>query len=163
MNNRAMNHKNEMNSQSECDRQQELVAYLYNDATATEIASFEKHLKECDPCSAELNAFGRVRDELSTWQVGFAPRTEFVLPRGKMEVLRELLGLFPIRARSLAMAGAAAAAILLALSVIGMLLAAGGFLTPVAGAIGQEIIDILAVLNALRAAFPPKDLTDFSH
>ncbi len=47
-------------------------------------------------------------------------------------------------------------------SVLGMLLAATGHLTPVAGAIGQEIIDVVAVLNALRAAFPPKDLTDFN-
>ena len=108
-----------MNSQSECDRQQELVAYLYDEATAAERASFEDHLKGCDPCSAELNAFGRVRDELSTWQVGFAPRTEWVLPRGKMEVLRELLGLFPVWTRGLAMAGVASAVVLLALSIIG--------------------------------------------
>ena len=47
-------------------------------------------------------------------------------------------------------------------SVLGMLLAAGGHLTPVAGAIGQEIIDVVAVLNALRAAFPPKELSDFA-
>ena len=50
----------------------------------------------------------------------------------------------------------------MALSIVGMMLAACGYLTPVAGAIGQEIIDVFAVLNALRAAFPPKDLTDFS-
>jgi P-type E1-E2 ATPase len=50
----------------------------------------------------------------------------------------------------------------MALSVVGMLLAAFGHLTPVAGAISQEIIDVFAVLNALRAAFPPKDLTDFA-
>lgn len=50
----------------------------------------------------------------------------------------------------------------MALSVIGMLLAAFGYLTPVAGAISQEVIDVFAVLNALRAAFPPKDLTDFA-
>lgn len=49
----------------------------------------------------------------------------------------------------------------MALSVIGMVLAAFGYLTPVAGAICQEVIDVFAVLNALRAAFPPKDLTDF--
>lgn len=36
------------------------------------------------------------------------------------------------------------------LSVLGMGFAAAGFLTPVAGAIIQEIIDILAILNALR-------------
>ena len=47
------------------------------------------------------------------------------------------------------------------LSAAGMLMAALGHLTPVAGAITQEIIDVFAVLNALRAAFPPKALTDF--
>ncbi len=44
----------------------------------------------------------------------------------------------------------------MALSLIGMIFAATGHLTPVSGAIAQEIIDVLAVLNALRAAFPPK-------
>jgi hypothetical protein len=33
-------------------------------------------------------------------------------------------------------------------------------LAPVAGAIAQEIIDVVAVLNALRAAFPPKVISD---
>ncbi len=49
----------------------------------------------------------------------------------------------------------------MALSVIGMLLASVGYLPPVAGAVAQEVIDVLAVLNALRAAFPPTLLTDF--
>ncbi|MGZ8160781.1 MAG: heavy metal translocating P-type ATPase [Methylobacter sp.] len=47
------------------------------------------------------------------------------------------------------------------LSLIGMVFAGLGYLTPVAGAITQEIIDVLAVLNALRAAIPPKTLSDF--
>jgi len=46
------------------------------------------------------------------------------------------------------------------LSVIGMGLAATGHLSPVSGAITQEVIDVLAVLNALRAAFPPKVIHD---
>ena len=46
------------------------------------------------------------------------------------------------------------------LSVIGMIFAASGHLSPVSGAITQEIIDVLAVLNALRAAFPPKVIHD---
>lgn len=49
----------------------------------------------------------------------------------------------------------------MALSAIGMIFAGMGFLSPVAGAIAQEIIDILAVLNALRAAIPPKTLSDY--
>lgn len=46
------------------------------------------------------------------------------------------------------------------LSVLGMALASTGHLTPVSGAITQEVIDVLAVLNALRAAFPPRILHD---
>ncbi len=48
----------------------------------------------------------------------------------------------------------------MALSMIGMVLAAMGILSPVAGAISQEVIDVFAVGNALRAAFPPKVLSD---
>ncbi len=48
----------------------------------------------------------------------------------------------------------------MALSVIGMVLASSGLLAPVAGAITQEAIDVLAVLNALRTAVRPKRLSD---
>jgi heavy metal translocating P-type ATPase len=49
----------------------------------------------------------------------------------------------------------------MALSVIGMLFAAAGSLPPVAGAIAQEIIDVLAVLNALRVGWSPRTLIDY--
>ena len=49
----------------------------------------------------------------------------------------------------------------IALSLLGMMAAALGFLPPVTGAIGQEIIDLLAVLNALRASISGKVLHDF--
>jgi len=49
----------------------------------------------------------------------------------------------------------------MALSVIAMLFAASGYLPPVAGAVTQEIIDIFAVVNALRVAVKPKTLTDY--
>ncbi|MEI6066953.1 MAG: heavy metal translocating P-type ATPase [Methylococcaceae bacterium] len=49
----------------------------------------------------------------------------------------------------------------MALSLIGMVFAGLGYLSPVAGAVTQEIIDVLAVLNALRAAIPPKTLSDY--
>ena len=38
----------------------------------------------------------------------------------------------------------------MSLSLIGMVIAAAGYLPPVAGAIVQEVIDVLAVVNALR-------------
>lgn len=46
------------------------------------------------------------------------------------------------------------------LSIGGMGIAAAGYLPPVAGAVFQEVIDVLAVLNALRAAQPPSPLSD---
>jgi cation transport ATPase len=46
------------------------------------------------------------------------------------------------------------------LSIIGMGFAAAAYLRPVAGAIAQEIIDVLAILNALRMVLPSEDLED---
>jgi cation transport ATPase len=46
-------------------------------------------------------------------------------------------------------------------SLVAMGFAAAGSLPPVAGAITQEVIDVFAVLNALRVALPPKTLTDY--
>jgi heavy metal translocating P-type ATPase len=49
----------------------------------------------------------------------------------------------------------------MALSVVGMFIAFGGWLPPVGGAIFQEVIDLAAVLNALRAAVPGGELSDY--
>jgi len=48
----------------------------------------------------------------------------------------------------------------IALSLVGVGFAAAGLLPPVAGAITQEVIDILAILNAVRATWGPKVLSD---
>ncbi len=61
------------------------------------------------------------------------------------------------RMRSIAIQSAVGGMVL---SVIGMGFAAAGYLNPVHGAILQEVIDILSVMNALRAAFPPKVIHD---
>ena len=62
------------------------------------------------------------------------------------------------RTRSIALQTAVGGMIL---SAVGMLFAAGGYLPPLAGAIAQEIIDLAAVLNALRITIPPRQLSDF--
>jgi heavy metal translocating P-type ATPase len=49
----------------------------------------------------------------------------------------------------------------MALSLVGMAIAAAGYLSPVTGAIAQEVIDVLAVGNALRMAIPSGALTDY--
>jgi cation transport ATPase len=47
------------------------------------------------------------------------------------------------------------------LSLVAMGFAFVGLLTPVWGAMTQELIDVFAVLNALRVAWPPRELKDF--
>jgi heavy metal translocating P-type ATPase len=47
------------------------------------------------------------------------------------------------------------------LSIVGMIAATFGYLPPIGGAVAQEVIDLLAVLNAVRAAVPFKGLSDF--
>jgi heavy metal translocating P-type ATPase len=47
------------------------------------------------------------------------------------------------------------------LSIAGMMLGAYGVLPPIGGAIAQEVIDLLAVLNAVRVAAPFGTLRDF--
>jgi P-type E1-E2 ATPase len=49
----------------------------------------------------------------------------------------------------------------MAASMVGMVAAAFGFLPPIWGAVGQEVIDLLAVLNAVRVALPTDDLQDY--
>ena len=49
----------------------------------------------------------------------------------------------------------------MAASILGMIAAALGCLPPIWGAVGQEVIDLLAVLNAVRVALPTETLQDF--
>lgn len=49
----------------------------------------------------------------------------------------------------------------MALSCLGMIIAAFGYLPPLVGAISQEVIDVLVILNALRVAFPRGKLIDY--
>ena len=62
------------------------------------------------------------------------------------------------RLRSIALQSAVGGMVL---SLGGMGIAAAGYLPPVAGAIVQEVIDLVAVANALRVAIPPRSLTDY--
>jgi P-type E1-E2 ATPase len=62
------------------------------------------------------------------------------------------------RTRSIALQTAVGGMVL---SAIGMGFAAVGYLPPLVGAITQEVIDLAAVLNALRTTVPRAHLSDF--
>lgn len=50
----------------------------------------------------------------------------------------------------------------MALSILGMIIAAFGFLPPILGAISQEIIDVIAILNSLRTILKPNKISDMT-
>jgi heavy metal translocating P-type ATPase len=79
-----------------------------------------------------------------------------VIMESSLEKVDEFLHI-SIRMRRIALQSALGG---MALSIIGMVFAAWGFLPPVAGAISQEVIDVLAVMNALRTIRLPKKITD---
>jgi P-type E1-E2 ATPase len=85
-----------------------------------------------------------------------AEAADAVIMDGNLGKLDELLHISQ-RMRAIALQSAVGG---MALSLVGMIVAATGHLGPVAGAVSQEIIDIAAVLNALRAAFPPRIMSD---
>lgn len=49
------------------------------------------------------------------------------------------------------------------LSAVGMLVAAAGYLPPVAGAIAQELLDVTVILNSLRTLWKPAQLSDMQN
>ena len=86
-----------------------------------------------------------------------AEAADAVVLDASLEKVDELLHIGR-RMRSIALLSAVGG---MGLSVLGMIAAAFGLLPPIDGAIAQEIIDLAAVLNAVRAALPFRHMTDF--
>lgn len=86
-----------------------------------------------------------------------AEAADAVILDASLERVDELLHIGR-RMRSIALASAVGG---MALSLLGMVAAAFGFLPPIQGAVAQEVIDLVAVLNAVRAALPFNRMTDF--
>ncbi|MBO0860270.1 MAG: zf-HC2 domain-containing protein [Chloracidobacterium sp.] len=110
--------KNEFDSLSDCGRKEDLVTYLYGEADVTERASFERHLDDCGGCRNALADFGRVRRGLGAWQLERI-RPDITLSRSRLDLLRELIAVFPVWGRGAALVGAAVAMLLISMSVAG--------------------------------------------
>ena len=57
-----------MNERPVCHRAEDLVTYLYGEATAEEAGDFSAHLQQCDACRAEFSIFHQVHDSIVTWR-----------------------------------------------------------------------------------------------
>ena len=126
--------KREMQENFEpCARAEEMVAYLYGEASQTEARDFERHVQRCASCRAETAAFGDVREAIGEWRqqslgtlaspalesndvIAFAsPREASHQRRSAFAALREFFTLSPVWMRA---ATAAIALVFCALVVI---------------------------------------------
>jgi anti-sigma factor RsiW len=55
----------DMNS---CERQEELISYLYGEITNEGALVFERHLVQCSACSAEFASFDTIRSSIGRWK-----------------------------------------------------------------------------------------------
>src|SRR6185436_9873282 len=51
-----------------CHRAEDLVTYLYGEATAEEARDFSAHMQQCDACRAEFTVFHQVHDSIVAWR-----------------------------------------------------------------------------------------------
>lgn len=63
---------------SSCERANDLIACLYNEATEAEARSFAAHMRDCAACRAESASLGMVRESIAAWRtesLGFSSST----------------------------------------------------------------------------------------
>ena len=116
-----------------CHRAEDLVSYLYGEASPGEALDFRDHLQRCDACRGEFALFNQVHDSIQVWRsealgASFNPAavaaepaidsTQFVRHRRKLSALAALREFFTVSPLWLRGATAFAALLLCVLGVI---------------------------------------------
>jgi len=57
-----------MNERPVCHRSEDLVTYLYNEASAAEAQDFAGHVETCEACRAEFAVFSQVHESILLWR-----------------------------------------------------------------------------------------------
>ena len=86
-----------------CERQSDLVSYLYGELDESNSANFQQHLRECAGCNAELTSFGTIRGAIATWKresiVGSLPASIVPVPNQRKSAIaafKEFFNLAPL-------------------------------------------------------------------
>ena len=123
----------ENNERPVCHRAEDLVTYLYGEASHTDALDFRNHLQGCESCRSEFTVFNQVHQSIAGWRdealgAAFRPAeitttpaieaTEFVRHERKLSgvaALREFFSVSPLWLRG---ATAVAAVLLIVLGVL---------------------------------------------
>lgn len=95
----------ERSSTRKCDRENDLIAFLYSEVNEREARDFERHLKTCSLCESELGAFKPIRESIIEWrdeafgrvhETAFDSRPLASAKRSATAALREFFNLSPL-------------------------------------------------------------------
>ena len=93
---------NERQNSPECERAQDLMAFLYDEASEDEARDFQLHLQECRSCRDEVASLGLVRESITAWRdealSAFVSSPAVTRPRTKsaLAALRQFFDLSPL-------------------------------------------------------------------
>src|SRR5207253_2882523 len=121
-----------MNERPVCHRGEDLVTYLYGEASAADARDFAGHMQRCDACRAEFAIFKQVHESVALWRnealgSAFSPQTARVLaeassdpsqPERKLSALGALREFFSVSPLWLRGVTAFAAVLLCVLAIL---------------------------------------------
>lgn len=121
------------NERPVCHRAEDLVTYLYGEATEADAKDFAAHLQQCDACRGEFGVFQQVHESILGWRnealgEGFVPATvavetkvdstHFVRHERKLSALAAVREFFTVSPLWLRLATGFAALLLCVLGVL---------------------------------------------
>src|SRR5437867_9470851 len=59
---------NQMKQRPVCHRAEDLVSYLYGEASATDARDFAEHMEQCELCRTEFASFRHVHESVVVWR-----------------------------------------------------------------------------------------------
>jgi len=121
-----------INERPVCHRAEDLVTYLYGEASEVDSRNFSDHLQQCDACRVEFGVFQQVHDSILVWRnealgAAFSPAaltetavdsSRFVQHKRKLSAIEALLEFFSVAPLWLRGATAFAALLLCVLGVL---------------------------------------------
>jgi len=77
----------ELNGRPVCHRAEDLVTYLYGEASESDARDFRAHLQQCDACRSEFAAFDQMHESILVWRnealgASFTPAAVVAEPSG---------------------------------------------------------------------------------
>jgi anti-sigma factor RsiW len=93
---------NERPNSPTCERESDLIEFLYGEADEREAHDFQLHLQQCNSCREEVASFGVVRESITAWRdealAGFVSTPVTTQPDKKsaLAALRQFFDLSPL-------------------------------------------------------------------